>query len=165
MNPDDPVKYVLFLNLEYVIVNGVRTSTQALLLEEGPGMLDKVKRVVRGFGPDPAWPVFDIFVPSIEYTLVDAQSNAMIFSGATPQGRPMASGAIMKLKDGPELQLLVNDHKQPLDIKTYEGKWGDRDVINNVWERLTSLCAKYWNAPNMPHLAWGPTPGFKGYGR
>jgi hypothetical protein len=163
MNPDDPVKYVLIMNLDWVTVNDVRTWTKALLLEEGPGMFDKVRRAVRGIGTDPAWPVFDIFVPSIEYTLEDAQSNSIIMSDATPNGRPLCTGAIMKLKDGPEMQLVVRDHKLPLDIHTFEGTWGDGTITDKLWDRLSRLAPKYWNAPYMPSLVWGPTPGFTRY--
>lgn len=159
MNPDDPVKYIMVTNLDWVTVNGVRTWTKALILEEGPGMFDKVRRAIRGLGTDPALPVFDLFVPSIEYTLVDAQSNSVIMSDATPEGRPMATGAIMQLKDGPELQLVVRDYRKPLDIKTFEGTWGDGTLTDRLWAHMESCIPKYWKAPYMPTLVWGPTPG------
>ena len=166
MNPDDPVKYTMFTNLDWVTVNGVRTWTHALILEEGPHMFGGVKRSLRGLGVDPAWPVFDLNVPSIEYTLVDAQSQSVLLTDSEPSGqRPLCSGAIMQLKDGPELQLIVRDHKQPLDIKTFEGTWGDRVTTDRLWAHMQSRIPRYWNAPNMPALLWGPTPGFKGYGR
>jgi hypothetical protein len=165
MDSNAPVKYILFLNLEYVIINDVRTYTHALLLEEGPHVFGGVKRQLRGFGLDPSWCIFDIQVPSIEYTLTDAQSNAVIFSASNPQGRPMASGAIMDLKDGPSVQLLVNDQKHPLDIKTFEGTWGDKFTIDEVWAYLTSRAPHYWNAPGIPTLQWGHNPHFRGYGR
>jgi len=161
-----PVKYTLFLNLTYVIVNGVRTSTHALLLESNPAMFgDGIRHQVRGFGLDSAWSVFDLDVPSIEYTLTDGQSNHIMITDSHPAGRPLCSGAIMKIKDGPELQLIVEDQNQPIDIKTFEGTWGDRITYDKLWNYLNANVVRYWHAPNMPRLMWGPAPGRRSFGR
>jgi hypothetical protein len=162
MREDEPVKYILFLNLEFVIVNQVRTFTHALLLEEGPSMFSGIDRRARGFGTDPAWPVFDFPIPSLDYELTDASGGPILITDSKPEGRPLHAGAIMQFKgtDAPRLDLIVQDQDQPLDIRTFEGKWGDR-VITDVWEKLSSLVGRYWKAPNMPRLAWGPSPGYR----
>ena len=157
---DLPCKYVLFTNLQYVTVNDVRTNSHALLLDESPGIFDEIRRVARGFGVDPAWPVFDLRIPTLDYELTDAASNSIMLTTSHPEGRPLCSGAIMQIKGGPRLDLIVHDQDQPISIQTFEGRYGD-EVISAAWEELSSLCAKFWKAPNMPRLAWGPTPGYR----
>jgi hypothetical protein len=145
--------YTLITNLSYVILPSVRTFCHALLLEEGPaGFLSGMKgtrRQMRGFGPNGAWPVFDIDVSSIEFTLVDAMSQDMIMShdGSI---RPLSTGAIMKLKDGPELSLLVSDHEQSISIERF------KDDITEVWQHLPQKVAQFWRAPYFPVLRYVP---------
>lgn len=163
---DHPTKYTLFLNLEYVSINGVRTNCHALLLESGPSIFgDATRYQIRGFGMDPAWPVFDIDVKTLEHTLVDAQSNHIMITDSRPEGRPLCSGAIMQIKDGPALQLIVQDMDKPLDIKTFEGTWGDHVTMDKVWKYFSSHVTRYWTAPNMPYLQWGPAPSARRFGR
>src|ERR1700744_662329 len=62
---------------------------------------DKVERQgktrLTAYGTDWEWPVFRVVVPAPfdSYELVSASSNAIMFSDAHPEGRPMATGFIM----------------------------------------------------------------------
>lgn len=163
MDQKAPVKYILFLNLDWVVVNGVRTSTHALLIEEGPGMLTPVDRRVRGFGLDSAWAVFDVRVPTIEYTMQDFEGNAIMLTNRDPKGYvPLVSGAVVQIaSDGPRLELAVLDHKRPIDVKTFEGTWGDRVTLDALWVYLNENAPKYWTAPGMPKLVWGHSPYYR----
>ena len=147
--------YTLITNLEWAVVNGIRTFTHALLVSDHEGAFDKNtrRRQLRGFGTDPAWPVFDLDIPSTSYTLSDARSgNVMILSGNDPKPRPLCSGAIMQIESGPRVDLLVSDQRRPLDVRTFP-----REVtIRDVWDVLPGLVRSYWTAPNMPTLQWGP---------
>lgn len=146
----DNSKHILITNLEYVVVNGVRTFTHALLLTEGKAFFrDGVRRELRGFGTDPAWPTFDLTVPSMIYTLMPASNpHVVMITDAAPEGRPLLSGAIMQIEGGPRVDLVVSNPEQPLDIQTFDGS------ILQVWQVLPRLVRKYWTAPNMPALHW-----------
>lgn len=147
-------KYVLITNLDWVTVGDVRTYTHALLLEQTRGLgRDDVMFKVRGFGTDPAWPVFDIFVKSIDYDLTDAQGNLFKVEGDGVV--PVIMGAIMQLKDGTRLDLVTCHRERPLDIQTWEGD-SDERLILDVWEVLKRKVPEYWDAPNMPTLQWAP---------
>lgn len=151
--------YILFLNLSYVTINGVRTWTHALLLEKTPGIFGGTQCKVRGFGPDPSWPVFDLVVPSIAYTLTDASGGPMFSTDSHPEGRPLVQGAIMQIKKGPRIDLIVSDYEQDLNVCVFEGK--DDMLIMKVWERLESMVTRFVRAPNMPTIRWVSTPGYR----
>lgn len=141
-------KYVLFTNLEWVTIGNIRTYTHALLVDS-EGLPRQRQCKVRGFGTDPAWPTFDIFVDSVEYTLEDAQGNLFQLKedGST---EALVRGGILKLKGGPELRLTTQNREASLDIQTFEGE----DLILGIWDILKKNVAKYWRDPNMPTLAW-----------
>lgn len=81
-------KYVLFTNLDMVFIGDVRTHCSALLLERTEGFLNRgqYQCKVRGFGPDPAWAIFDLFLrtPDIEYALQSAQSESVSTIRSSP---------------------------------------------------------------------------------
>lgn len=144
-------KHTLITNLEWVTINGIRTYTHALLLTDGAyafGPSDRRRYQVRGFGTDSAWPVFDLDVPSIEYTLADARSGAIMLTDDDPAGRPLISGAIMQIKDGPRADLVVSDRKAPLQVDQFMCS------ILQVWDVLPMYVRRFWTAPNMPTLHW-----------
>lgn len=136
-------------------INGIRTYCYALLLTEAPGIFGGTERQVRGFGTDPAWPVFDLYIPSIDYQLTDASGNAIFMSNSHPEGRPLFTGGILQIAGGPRLDLISCNGNQSIDVQTFEGRYGER-VILKVWEKLPGKVAKYWTAPHMPTLSWGP---------
>jgi len=150
-------RYVLITNLDWVTIGQVRTFTHAVVLQQCKGLFEEVQYKVRGFGVDPAWPTFDIFVKSIDYELVDAQGNLFQLKD---DGKLEASitGAIMKLEDGPEIELVTCDRKRPLDIEEFEGEEqeGDDRLVWKVWRTLEHKVPEYWTAPNMPTLHWRP---------
>lgn len=145
-----PEKYILITNLNWVTIGPVRTNTHALLLEDAVLLGDRQCKV-RGFGTDAAWPVFDIFLKSIEHELVDAQGNVHMLK--EDKLVPLITGALLRLKNGPELQLVTCNRSRPLDIQTFESEGGDRKILE-VWEVLERKVPEYWDAPNMPLLSW-----------
>ena len=143
-------RYTLFTNLNYVTIGPVRTNSYALLLCDGEGLPGRRQCKVRGFGTDPAWPTFDIFVDSIEYTMHDAQGNLFKLKDDGSMEATIV-GAILTLKDGPKIEIVSNDRTRSIDIQTFEGESG---VILEVWEALKKKVPEYWAAPNMPTLLW-----------
>lgn len=146
-------KFVLITNLEYVTVNGVRTHTNALLLEEYYFMRSDAKPScrVRGFGMDPAWPTFDMAASTIEHTLVPARSSSVML---TDEGEePLLVGAILRLGDGGEIHLVTCDRSRPVDVQTITGDVEER-VVLDVWDTLQQKVVDYWDKPGMPMLTW-----------
>lgn len=146
-------RYVLFTNLTYVTIGDVRTMSNALLLCEDEKPLAGPKCRARGFGTEASWAVFDMTISSIVHELVPARSSAMIFGDAGAM--PFASGAILRLTDGPEFHLIDSDNKHSIDVSRYEG---DEHTIMKVWRALEEKVARYWNRPYMPRLTHMP-PG------
>ena len=146
--PDE--KYTLFTSLEHVVVDGVRTHTHALLLCDAEAVLDRTARrlQLRGFGTQPEWPTFDLDVESLQYTMTDARSGAIMITDSHPEGRPLSSGAIMQFANGPRVDLIVCDSNKPIVVQRFDGR------ITRVWEVLSANVRAAWTAPNMPMLEW-----------
>lgn len=165
MNRDENYlcRYVLITNLRTVVIGNVEMHAYALLLEDHPATFgDGPDRRIRGFGTDPAWPVFCVRgIPSIEFELVDASGGPIMITDSKPEGRPLFSGAIMQIADGgPRLDLILSDHERAFDVQRFEGRSAN-SPITKVWAKLPGLVAKFWDAPNMPGLTWGPSPGYR----
>ena len=149
-------RYVLFTNLHYVTVSGVRTHTCALLLAEDKKPMAGPPCRARGFGTEAAWPVFDMAIPSIDHELVSARSPVMIFGDAG--ALPLATGALLHITGAPDFHLVASDDDHPIDVTRYEG---DEHTITKVWPVLEEKVARYWARPYMPRLTHLP-PGLHG---
>ncbi len=149
-------KYTLITNLQYVSIGEVRTFCYALLVEENEGLSrGSTMFKVRGFGTDPAWPVFDIFLKNSEYRLADACSPH-VFIGCDGEMRPMALGYIMQFKDGPALELVVANPKAHLHEDRFEGPSGESPILR-VWAVLPPRVRQFMQQGTyMPSLTWGP---------
>jgi len=158
-------RYVLFTNLQYVIVNGVQTMTNALVLSENEDLFVKGKKrhLLRGFGTDSAWPTFDIAVPSFEYDLHPAIGGPIMMSDK--EAEPLFKGAHMvfkleriPLESDPVVTLLVQNNKSKIAIDEFSGEPKD-SPITRVFAVLPARVEQFWKAPNMPRLTWGPPRG------
>lgn len=154
-------QHTLFTNISFASVHGsnLRLDCSSLLLEVGTlGIFDKHNQL-RGFGPDPAWPVFTFYLPNgeVTYTIDSAEdkSKLIIGAGKEAQTKPLFSGSILTIKNGPALFLQVENPEHPLDIFKSTGD------IDKVWFELETRVAKYWRAPYMPHSSYGPPGSFK----
>lgn len=148
-------RYTLFTNLSFVVVNGLRPHVNALLFEEGVQLLhpNRINYRIRGFGVESSWVVFDMDVASFKYEIVDAASHNFMVAGAEGGApTPLVTGAILSLRDGPDIQLLANDNDRPIDVTEYDP---GTDILK-VWEDLPRKVAEYWTAPNMPVLDYVP---------
>lgn len=151
-------RYILFSNLQCVVVNGVRTYCRALLLERTESFFDRDKAQckIRGFGPDAAWPVFDIFLKSdtLDYSTQEAASTHAMFIGSDDKARPLASGAILTIA-GLSLELHSGNREQPIVRDEFDGDQADRIVLS-VWDKLADRACDSWDAPYMPLLMHEP---------
>jgi hypothetical protein len=157
-------KFTLITNLDYVSVNGLRTNCSALLLEETDhstnglfnsmhGASGTIRRQIRGFGPDGAWPVFDLDVPSLEFAAEGVATNhVLMMSSDGERVKPLMSGARLQFKDGPEILLWAENDEYPIAVEVYPAGIS----ITEVWPDVVRNAARYWKAPNMPLLQWVP---------
>lgn len=146
-------KVVLFTNLQYVSVGKVRTHCQAMIVEQTETILNpnEVRYRVRGFGPDPAWPVFDLDVDSFAFKL-DGAASDKYFMMVNDEGppKPLFSGHIMTFPDGTKIEMVLADNSQKIRIDVFEGA----DCYQDVWRLLYAAPAKYARAPYIPVLQW-----------
>lgn len=155
MEPVD--RFILITNLSTVTIGPVRTFTHALLLEETEGLFrDSARRYrARGFGTEGSAPIFDMDVPSLDYTIGPVQGGGPIFIGVT-DSRPRHLFHVAKLDLGDVTLILgVEDPSRTLDIQEWSGT-PDTRVILEVWKALPEKVAMYWSAPAMPVQAFLP---------
>lgn len=148
--PEATEHYVLITNLSYVMVGPVRAHCHALLLSEGKDVFGgDVRRRMRGFGTDPALEIFDMNIPSIDFTSSPAQSGH-VFIGQDDIPKPLFSGGIFRFggEDGIEVQLIKEIAEAEFDIQRFEGTQSERPVLR-VWAVLPVKVEQYWNAPYM----------------
>lgn len=159
-------KYTLLTNLEFVQTGDLRLQCSALLIEEGcedlPGM--SVNNRLRGFGPDPAWPVFtQWFKPDVDTPFYvfehGAKSENVITRSNAGKERPLFQGTNLIMTGatlGGSLQrygyfLQLSKAEKPLDVHFHPNS-----NICEVWEVLNQKTAEYWSMPHMPLLNYGP---------
>jgi hypothetical protein len=152
-------KYTLFTNISFIQIEKdktpMRLDCHALLIEEGAiGMLESTQNRIRGFGPDPAWPIFKYWLPQgpVTYSLDKKEDKSAMFIGTRKNAkpRPLFSGSLLTIANGPTFFLQIEDASKPLDV--FE-RVGD---IEDVWFQLENRVARYWQAPYMPHSNYGP---------
>lgn len=170
-------KYTLLTNLDFVQTGDLRLQCNALLIEEGcedlPGM--SVNNRLRGFGSDPAWPVFTQWFKPITvsrngaavpdddtpfYTFEHGiKSDGAQFLSHDGTMRPLFQGTNLIMtgampdsslqRYGYFLQLSKDEH--PLDVHFHPNS-----NIREIWEVLNRKTAEYWHMPYMPMLNYGP---------
>lgn len=153
-------RYTLITNLDYVVIGGVRTYTHALVVVRVDDIInpDEPQCQLRGFGTDPALPTFDTVIPTDEFELVAAQSNA-IFVGGDGEPRPLFGGAVMRIAGAPEVQLVAaSGSRQPIDVHRFP----EDTPVDAVWDMLGRKVAAYWTAPNMPLPQWVSSAAVRG---
>lgn len=146
---------ILFTNLEYVTVGPVRTMCYALLLEKSVIFEENYKWVVRGFGTEAAWPVFDMsFSDEIDFTTEPQQVSHPSGQKFQPSGRMTLKITDKREGKSEELALLAHNLKKPISVEFF------RDVeVPWLWRHLASRVRDCWQPPHMPSLRWGPPWG------
>lgn len=141
-------RHALITNLAYVVVSGVRTHTNALLIVREQHPLDRGAQrcLLRGFGTTATWPTFDLVVPSDEFELVPAASGEVLVSEGDGV-RPLYRGAILRITGAADVQLIADvNSSQPIDVHRF-----DRGTpIEKVWRALDDKVMTYWSAPYFP---------------
>lgn len=150
------VKYTLITNLSFVQLQGtnLRLDCHALLVTEDAGSAIGPSYTLRGFGTDPAWPVFTYWLEKdalpFELARADSAGSAVIL-GQDGAEKPLFQGALLRLKGEQEFFLQTDSSERPLDVHEQE----DGDIMA-VWALLYDKVAEYWHAPYMPRLTYGP---------
>lgn len=150
-------RFTLLTNIKWITIDGIRTYSHALLLSDD-FTLGQRRLEVRGFGTEPAWPTFDFHAESLEYELVDTTpKNFIEDEGFHRNGHRIYTSCELCLKDGRTLKIAIENSEFPIDIQTFEAPIHS-SLITEVWPVLWEKVERYWDAPGMPHLKWGP-PG------
>lgn len=150
--------FTLITNLSYVFVNGIRTNCDALVIvppKDGSDSFIDAKTVhLRGFGPDAAWPVFDMHLqtadPSFE---LEGMESSILFIGDDENGeskdpKPLFTGGKLTFTDGTQLQLV----KQLFNTEAIDFEQIETDDYETLWHTLAVKAAKYTGSPAMPIL-------------
>ncbi len=148
-------KYTLITNIHFVQIGQTRMEARALLIEEGVIVFGEESPRLRGFGTDPAWPVFTHYLgKSIHFpaTMRESHSDNSILLSHDGTTKPLFGGVLLRLGGQSEYFLQVEDDEFPIDIVEYP-KGTD---IGVVWNDLFQKTARYWHSPYMPSLQWGP---------
>lgn len=144
-------KHVLITNLRDVVLNDVHMSVSAIVISRSLHGHDgkDVQLMLRGFGPDAGWVVFDQRPKSVEYELEDAtpempREDERFFINGHRQYT-----ATKLVVDGMELTLYHEEPEFELDVKVFEEHRDGRPILK-VWDELLAKVAKYWTAPGVP---------------
>ena len=150
-------KHVLLTNIRAVGYGDLNLDVNAIVISRSFLGNDTDARIqVRGFGPDPGWPVFDLHLKSIEYELEDVtpvmqREDERFFVN----GHRQYASTKLTLADGTELTLYHEEPEFELDVQVFEEHRDQRPILK-VWDELVRKVAKYWTAPGMPVLCSMP---------
>ncbi len=151
-----PDRYVLFTNLKFVQINGVRTYASAMVLEDSDSAFGDGRSFrARGFGVSASLPVFDMQLASVDYRMTSASGGPLFITDSEPEARPLFQGAILAFPDETRIDLITNDHRRPIRVDRFEGP-REESVCTQVWDLLEKLVAHFWDAPNMPVANYQP---------
>lgn len=148
-------KYTLITNINFVQNGNIRMEAHALLIEEGVIVFGEESPRLRGFGTDPAWPVFTQYLDrSLHFpvTMREAHSSNAEVLGQDGTTTPLFGGAVLRLGEQSEYFLQADEIKCDIDVVEYP-KGTD---IDEVWKDLVRKTARYCHTPYMPTLQWGP---------
>ena len=139
--------YILFTNIKNIVVNGVNTTTSALLLGERCAN-DYWVRHATAFGVDATLVVFDMLIDTIEHELVVRRPDDHNGDDA------------VQLVDGPRFTVIKEAWDQPINSTRITFDEKDDAARDHTSRRIRRLIARgaahYWRAPNMPGVIWGP---------
>lgn len=154
-----PSKHTLLTNLSYCAFTdkNVRCTVAAILITEDYDPLFGPKEghvSVRGFGPDPAWPVFDMRLPLTAVPFRTDGAESALYVMKNGQARPSSQGMFVRFTEGTQLELLCGTREDGVDIEEFPVG----AHIATVWKALTDKTARYVDTPNRPYLQWAPNP-------
>lgn len=157
-----PQKITLITNVRYIELPKTlgRLDCKALMIEEKmPGLFDhsKVWHQLRAFGPDGAWPVWDLRLTPAEHDRGEMRFNlndvpcSQFILGDNGDLKPIRVAVDISFFDYLDLQLTLtaDDPAQPFDI--YVTKRIDYEML---WAELRQRVSRYVTTPFKPQLQW-----------
>lgn len=151
MTATDRDHFVLFTNIEYAWIGQVRLYCAALVLD---GHHDAAP-MLRGFGYDPSWPVFEIQVPGLNYTVRPTETWSYQVLTASGEQRPLGRGGILSFTGSRagqvDLSFMFADPAHELDALALQGTRDERTIMK-IWEALPERVERYYTAPAIPEL-------------
>jgi hypothetical protein len=161
--PETEAKYTLLTNIGFMQseqVEGLRLWCHAILLTQDPDPKSAIfgpTYTMRGFGTDPAWPVFSWFLTAehFPFKIVNkVHDPTHIVLGEDGSEKSLFRGSFLTLANEQKFFLQAEDMKQPLDVYRHN------DILK-IWEVLPLKVAHYWDAPNIPLLNYVPAAMLK----
>jgi len=157
-------RHVLFTNIRTVVLNDVQMSVSAVVISRSLHGSDgkDVMLSVRGFGPDPAWSIFDQRPKSIEYELEDATPEMQREDKRFFVNGHRQYSSTKLVVGGMEFLLYHEDSEFELDVQVWEEHRDERPILK-VWDVLVGQVAKYWSAPGMFIMSVAPVEVVREY--
>lgn len=155
INLVEQTEYTLLTNIDCAVRKDdpMRLECSAVLLTKAvEGSL--YHTVLRGFGTEAAWPVFDMALDNekhFPFTLKPFE-NQMVKLLTESGAKNIFIGTTLTLKDGPEFALYAEDSERPIDVFEQTGD------ICKLWDVLYKKTGLYWTSPYMPRLSYEPAP-------
>jgi hypothetical protein len=141
----------LFTNLEYVTIQPVRTMCHALLLTREEPLFRRTDQkagpfpdrcMLKGFGTEAAWPVFDLLLPSISFSQAAAESTNMQMMKSDGTLAPLMSGSVLQFEGGPEVQLVSGSYcGKPIRVDTFPSGTDITEIYELLQSRVIESCA------------------------
>lgn len=147
----------LITNLSYVSINGVRTHTNALVIDTQQPIFgnDKPCVKVRGFASSASDETFDLSLATgnPSYELIPAQGGPLFIGenedGSSKEPKPLFQGGVLRLAGGTELSLMKATFDQrPIDV--IDNVPGAEDGYETLWPLLAVKVAEYTDTPAGP---------------
>jgi hypothetical protein len=154
MKKTEQQNYTLFTNISFVQHGELRVNCHALLISEvkNTGCIDGFS--LRGFGVEPAWDVFKVWLDEEKHFPYTMEPREKIMSHMMVTGehglKPIFHGYKLRFADGLEFFVQTETSSHPIDEKFFVGD------ICEVWRQLPGKVASYWHAPYMPCLDHHP---------
>lgn len=149
-------RYTLLTNISFVTHHGMRLHASAVVIARDTNAAGHQQQQVRLFGPSPAWPVCDVNVPLVAFTLNEH---------AAPSGIPKGARLVWRkydLRFVPELpsEKLMYSTSVDFELTTnaQDGRaleaitFADGASISQVWDELVPAALRAWDAPFFPTL-------------
>lgn len=158
-------RYTLLTNISYVVHSGLRLHVSAIVIarDDSGQKPDPRRQQVRMFGPSSSWPICDVDVPILPYSLIEHPLPAALPEDTVPTWRTYDL-RFVKPDDEHESLAETLTSTQAFEITTnmMEGQpiavreFPADTPISELWGELVPAVVHSWHAPYFPTLAWNP---------
>jgi hypothetical protein len=154
-------RYTLLTNISYVLHNRIRLHVSAIViaLDDSSKEPDVRRQQVRMFGPSPVWPICDVDVPLVPYSLTEHPLPAHFPKDAV---RIWRTYDLRFVKTTNKHESLTSTQTFEITTNMMEGQpivvreFPTDTHISEVWSELVPAVIHSWHAPYFPVLVYNP---------